>query len=150
MTPFRCAKEIAEFLKSKLQLGETGRIYEGFLPKIDKVKDAYKRCPAIAVRATEIEDGKDASTVNISIYVVTYDDDMEFGSESLYHLVEAIRFELLSNNPVNNRWLINLKEDNLWIMIPDEQPYPYWWSTIEFTVNIPQPSNDIVINQFTR
>ena len=150
MTPFRCSQEIAEFLKENIDVGESGRIYAGFLPKIDKVKDAWKRCPSIAVRVTDVVDVEKTSTVNVAIYVLTFDDDMELGSESLYHLTEAIRFNLLTNNPIKNRWQIDLKENSFDITIPDEQPFPYWWSVLQFSINISQPSNDKYINQFTR
>lgn len=150
MTPFNCAKEVAEFLSGVLELGESGRVYAGFLPKIDKVKDAYKRCPTIAVRAVEVEDAKEYSTVELAIYVLTYDDDMEKGSESLYHVLEAVRFQLLSNNPVNDRWLINLNEDTIYTGIPNEQQYPYWWGSLQFSVQIPQPSNKKFISRITR
>ena len=149
MTPFNCAVEIADFLKGVLDVGN-GQIYAGFLPKIDKVKDANKRCPAIAVRAVQVEDNKEHSTVDIAIYILTYDDDMKFGSESLYHIIEKIRYELLTNNPINDRWLIDLKDNSFIEDIPDEQPYPFYWSAIQFTVKIPQPSNKKVINLMTR
>ena len=150
MTPFSCAKEIAEYLKGVLKVGDAGRIYAGFLPKIDKISDAYKRCPAIAIRPIDIDDAKDVSTAIMAIYVVTFDDDVECGSEALYHLIESIRFELLSNNPIKNRWLIDLNEKSLHTSIPDEQFYPYWVAVLDFAVRISQPSNKKVINQFTR
>ena len=149
MTPLMCCMEIADFLRSSLSLGEYGQVYAGFLPKINtsKPEEAKKRCPAIAVRATDIDDSKENTLVHVVIYSTTYDDDIKFGSESLYHLLEKIKFELLTNNPINDRYLIDIQDNIFHTSIPDEQPFPIWWGTIEFDVYIPQPVNKRFMNR---
>lgn len=150
MTPYECAADVVEFLKSKLEIGESGQIYVGFLPRIDKAKDAWKRCPSIAVRASDVDDEKEGSTARILIYVLTYDEDMIYGSQSLSHILEKIRYEILANNPISDEWWLELGNGGMHSSIPDEQPFPYWWGVIEMIVAIPQPQNNKWINQYTR
>ena len=109
MTPWRCAEEIADFLREEIKSYDeksgTGEAHAGFLP-------------------IEAEKG---------------------GAESLYHVLEFLRFSLLSKNPIKNRWQIAGGE--LETSIPDEQPYPKYWGRIDFDVILPivkNPRNDIL------
>lgn len=93
-------------------------------------------CPAVVLRPELIEDGKEDTRVTIIAYVTVYDEDMKYGSDRLYHLLEFMRFILLSENPVENKWQI---ADGMKTTIPDEQPYPQWFGMLEFDVFLPQP-----------
>ena len=44
------------------------------------------------------------SSVKLLFSVTTYDEDEESGYISLYNLLEWIRFKLLSNSPIDERW----------------------------------------------
>lgn len=148
-TPMQCAKEIADFLKEKFReydekepdTGAEYNVYAGFLPREDNPKRMKTQCPAVVVRPLLIEDNTDETIAKMAIYAVTYDDDMKFGSESLYHVLQFIRFHLLTNNPVHNRFEIKLKDsDTMETYIPDEQPYPFWQGRLDFAVYLEQPS----------
>ena len=125
--------------------GEPVNVYAGYLPYTTK-KTANKLCPAIAVRPSTIIDGEKETVVTLSVYVSTYDEDMLFGAESLFHIVERIRTEILSKNPVANKW--NVKPGSLKTMVPDEQPYPQWLGLVEFDVYLPQPENHSFMNNW--
>ena len=154
MTPWECAESLADFFKEKLKEydeklyvhDEAGQreeskeynIYAGYLPYVTSRDDKKKLCPAIAVRPLEVNDTGSRSTVLIGIYVTTYDDkDMKTGCKELYHMLEFLRMQLLSNNPVRNKW--EIVPDTMSASIPDEQPFPQWWGRIDMAVYIPQP-----------
>ena len=144
MTPYSVMKDIAGFLKGKLKIEN---VYEGFLSKIDKIANVQKRCPSVAVRVVEVNDYKNSSTVQIAIYALTFDDDLIYGSCELYHILEKIRFEILTNNPIKNKYLIQMGETQaVTTYVPDEQFFPYWIGAIEFVVRISQPENKNSIN----
>ena len=148
-TPLQCAKEISDFLKETLRTydekaPDTGagyNVYVGFLPREDNPKKMKALCPAVVLRPMTVEDRADESVVKMVLYAVTYDEDMKFGADSLYHVLQFIRFHLLTNNPVHKRFEIKLKDgETMETYIPDEQPYPFWQGRMDFAVYLEQPS----------
>ncbi len=151
-TPMQCAKEIADFLKEKLrEYGEkesdTGaeyNVYAGFLAREDNAKKMKAQCPAVVVRPLLIEDNAEETVAKMAVYAVTYDDDMRFGSESLYHILQFVRYHLLTSNPIHKRFEIKIKDDeSMETFIPDEQPYPFWQGRMDFAVYLEQPGRNI-------
>lgn len=148
MTPLDCARGLAGYLKGRFKEysesaegNESGaekavNVYAGFLPRASTRQEAKSMCPAVVLRPELIEDGKEDTRVTIIAYVTVYDEDMKYGSDRLYHLLEFMRFILLSENPVENKWQI---ADGMKTTIPDEQPYPQWFGMVEFDVFLPQP-----------
>lgn len=153
MTPLDCAKGMAEYLaycfqdkdeEYKVKNGDKFekickdmQIYAGFLPRTNTRKEMIDLCPAIVVRPEIINDGKDDTKVTLLVYVTVYDEDMKLGCESLYHLLEFVRYELLSENPIEDKWQI--VDDTLKTTIPDNQPFPQWLGAIELEIYLPQP-----------
>ena len=85
------------------------------------------------------------------IYAVVFDADKRTGCESLYHLLQFIRYQLLANNPINKRYQIKLTEDDtMETFIPDEQPFPFWEGRMDFGVYLEQPSNTTAISKMNR
>jgi hypothetical protein len=149
-TPLDCARTVADFLTEKLREydemeQETGKNYEayaGFLPVRRKAADMKENCPFVAVRPVQVVDGKEHSIARMAVFVTTYGEDPRFGSESLYHLLEFLRFCLLSGNPVRKKYQIRLEGDSpMETYVPDEQPYPFWEGRMDFAVYLEQPSN---------
>lgn len=150
MTPFECARSLADYLKQCFDAYEesadvTGKqeqdpihVYAGFLPRAGNRVDMLKICPAIVLRPDLVDDRKQDTRVSLVLYATVYDDDMERGCESLYHLLEFVRYCLLSQNPIRNKWQI--VDDAMNTSIPDGQPFPQWIGTIEFEVYLPQPT----------
>lgn len=145
MTPWMCALDMAEFLREQIAAyGEksagAGEVYAGFLP-ITTVRDLKReQCPHVVLRPHQVEDGKDKSVVKMAVYVVMcQDNDPNDGASSIYHILEFIRFSLLSKNPIKNRWKI--EDGTLETSIPDEQPYPKLWGRIDFDVILPRAKN---------
>ena len=104
-----------------------------------------KNCPAIVIRPLMIEDGEKHTLARMVIYAVVYDDDKRTGCESLYHLLEFMRFHLLTGNPVNEQYEIKLKEDDaMETFVPDDQPYPFWEGRMDFAVYLEQPSRSFI------
>ena len=147
-TPMQCAKEIADFLAEKFReygekepdTGAAYNVYAGFLPREDNPKKMKALCPAVVIHPMEVEDRADESSVKMVIYAVTHDQDMKFGCESLYHILQFIRFHLLTNNPIRRRYQIAIKDsETMETYIPDDHPYPFWLGRIDFTVYLEQP-----------
>ena len=144
MTPLESAEGIADFLRESFaeydekdfETGTTFNVCAGFIPML-RANEMKKNCPAIVVRPVLISDNADETTCDMVIFLVTYDEDMERGCYSLYHILEFMRYKLLTGNPVNRKWFI--KKGTTETFIPDEQPYPLWEGRIDFTVNLPQP-----------
>lgn len=120
-------------------------IYAGYLPYTSR-KTANKLCPAMAVRPSQIVDGENETTALMSVFVSTYDEDMLFGADSLFHLLERVREEMLAHDPVKNKWKV--KPGTMRTVIPDEQPYPQWLGLVEFDVYLPQPENHSFMNNW--
>lgn len=149
MTPLDCARGLAKYLKRCFdtydeidsingeQQNKPINTYAGFLPRVSTTKDMLKICPAVVVRPELVDDSKDNSKTTIVIYVTVYDHDFQHGSDSLYHLLEFVRFSLLSQNPVDDKYQII--GNAMKMTIPDGQPFPQWLGTIEFDVYLPQP-----------
>ena len=157
MTPLQCADGVAYFLRQRIAeysenerfIGEDGteriekvNVFSGFLPRVSARDAKEKLCPAVVVRPETVTDGVGETTVRLLINITTYDDSMLNGHISLYHLLEWIRLQLLSTNPLpdkngKERWLI--KEGSVISNIPDEQPFPQWWGYIECDIYLPQP-----------
>lgn len=153
-TPMQCAKEITDFLKEKFrEYGEKEpdtetayNVYAGFLPREDNPKKMKALCPAVVIRPLLVEDSADETVAKMAAYAVTYDEDMKFGSESLYHVLQFVRFHLLTNNPVHKRFEIKLKDgETMETYIPDEQPYPFWQGRMDFAVYLEQPSRNRLV-----
>lgn len=154
-TPWGAAKVIAEFLNQRFQeysekeinAGDLSKskpyhAYAGFLPREAKAEDMKKHVPAVVVRPLMIEDGEKHTLVKMVIYAATFDNDRKAGCESLYHLLQFMRYQLLANNPINAQYQIKLTEDDaMETFIPDEQPFPFWEGRIDFAVYLEQPSN---------
>ena len=149
-TPMQCAKEIADFLKEKFReysekepdTGATYNVYAGFLPRENDAKKMQALCPAVVIRPLLVEDAAEGTLAKMVIYAVTYDDDKRFGSESLYHILQVIRFHLLTCNPIRKRFEIKLADgETMETFIPDEHPYPFWYGRMDFAVHLAQPSN---------
>lgn len=150
MTPFECASSLAAYLKKCLDASEEVaditakqeekpiKVYPGFLKRANNRADVLDICPAVVLRPELVDDTKDDTKVSMVLYATIYDDDMEHGCMSLYHLLEFIRFSLLSQNPVEDKWQI--VNDAMKTSIPDGQPFPQWIGTIEFEVYLPQPT----------
>lgn len=151
MTPLQCANEIAAFLRKEIAADEEGvqtiffdkppetediRVFVGFLPRVSTNEEKKNLCPAIVVRPETVSDTDEGSSVKLMFSVTTYDEDEESGYISLYNLLEWIRFKLLSNSPIDERW--NL-QDSLETVVPDEQPFPQWWGYLEGIFTLPQP-----------
>ena len=154
MTPLQCADEIAAFLKKQitddqeevltLLKSDTGtitnveeiRVYTGFLPRATTNERKKELCPAIVVRPENVTDTDDGSQVKLLLSVTTYDEDKEKGYVSLYNLLEWVRFKLLANSPVGERWDLS---GSLETVIPDDQPFPQWWGYLEGSFVLPQP-----------
>ncbi len=148
-TPLECAKTIAKFIRRKFEEYEekeptTGKkylVHVGFLPFVDKAEEKKKLCPAIAIRPLLIEDREDFTLARLSIYVTVFDEDMKQGCESLYHVLQFLRFHLLTNNPIAERFQIRIKgNDTMETFVPDEQPWPMWWGRLDFAAYLEQPS----------
>ena len=151
MTPLQCAKEIADFLRKEIAQDQEGvqaifvdkppeteeiRVFVGFLPRASTNAEKKKLCPAIVVRPESVSDTDDGSSVKLLFSVTTYDEDKESGYISLYNLLEWIRFKLLSNSPIGERWDLR---SSLETAVPDEQPFPQWWGYLEGSFVLPQP-----------
>lgn len=150
MTPLDCAKGLADYLREQFKVySETATytmngtetrkpvdVYAGFLPRASRREDMQALCPAIVLRPDTVEDGAEGSSVSLVAYATVYDEDMRRGSDSLYHMVELIRFLLLSENPVCDRWQI---KPGMKITVPDDQPFPQWLGVVEFEVILPEP-----------
>lgn len=150
-TPWGAAKEIAAFLTEKFKeysekepaSGNSYGVYAGFLPRANKAEDMKKLCPAVVIRPLTIEDGDKHTLARMVIYAVVFDSDKRTGCESLYHLLEFMRYHLLANNPVARRYQIKITdEDTMETFIPDEQPYPFWEGRMDFAVYLEQPGNN--------
>lgn len=151
MTPWGTATEIADFLKKRvLETDEKGltdwsggslNIYAGFLPYVNNTKDKAKLCPAIVIRPQRIMDGESETSVSMVIAVTVYDEDMLQGCMPLYHLLEYIRYQLLTESIICGKYY--LKPGTVETTIPDEQPYPQWWGRIDFEMILPQPQKHL-------
>lgn len=150
MTPLDVAKGIAEFLNQQLLPElvdlkdghyEDIKCYAGFLPRANTNETRKKLCPAIVVTPSSVDDKLTVAKTGITVNVTTYDEDMICGHESLYHLLERIRYLLLSNNPINMKY--NIVDSELLTTIPEDQPYPQWWAYIEFDVHIATISRNL-------
>lgn len=151
MTPLQCAEEITAFLKSVFHDYEcladykfSGKpfrkpvnIYTGYLPIYQSPQEKEKICPAIITRPSVISDEDDETNSSMSIFVTTLDDDKVKGCFGLFHLMELVRYKLLSSSPINQKYVI--KNGTMESIFPDEQPYPQWIGRINFQVNLPQP-----------
>mgnify|MGYP000859940343 FL=1 len=149
MTPWRCAEEIADFLGEEIKRYDeksgTGEAHAGFLPIVQVAQLKKEQCPYIAIRPHKVKDEKKERLASMAVYVVVCPEAEKCGAESLYHILEFLRFSLLSKNPIKNRWMIASGE--LETSIPDEQPYPKYWGRIDFDVILPivkNPRNDIL------
>ena len=151
-TPMQCAKEIADFLKEKFReydekepdTGATYNVYAGFLPRENDAKKMQALCPAVVIRPLLVEDAADGTLAKMVIYAITYDDDKRFGSESLYHILQFMRYHLLTSNPIRKRFEIKIGDGELMeTYIPDEQPYPFWQGRIDFAVYLEQPGRNV-------
>lgn len=151
MTPLQCANEIAGFLRKEIAQDQEGvqtifvdkppeteeiRVFVGFLPRASTNAEKKKLCPAIVVRPEAVSDTDDGSSVKLLFSVTTYDEDKSSGYISLYNLLEWIRFKLLSNSPIGERWDL---QSSLETAVPDEQPFPQWWGYLEGSFVLPQP-----------
>ena len=150
MTPLDCSQGIKEYLEKCFKsyqenttnsdgtkTSEQVPVYHGFLPRCTSVAAMKKLCPAVVVHYDKVDDGKDDTQTGIIIYAAVFDDDQISGVNTLYHLLEFIRYVLLGHNPIDNKWRI--VDDVMQTTIPDEQPYPQWIGAIEFNVYLPQP-----------
>ncbi len=160
MTPMGAAMEIAEYLTryfteheeySNLdQPGQEGRavkqgkpvsVYAGFLPLAQTRQEQEELCPAVVIRPTEVQDGSNETLVTMAAIVTTLDTDKRIGCMSLYHLLEIVRFILLSERTIAGRYL--LQDGTMRTVVPDQQPFPQWWGEIEFKVFLPQPERKV-------
>ncbi len=155
-TPWGAAKTITAFLNEKFKeydekepaTGNPYGVYAGFLPRANKAEEMKKLCPALVIRPLMIEDGHKKTLARMVIYAVVFDDGKRTGCESLYHVLEFMRYHLLANNPINKKYEIKLSEDDaLETFIPDEQPYPFWEGRMDFAVYLEQPSNTSIISK---
>ena len=155
-TPWGAAKTIAAFMNKKFDeysekepaTGKPYGVYAGFLPIADKAAEMQKLCPAIVIRPLIIIDGEKETLAKMVIYAVVFDADKKTGCESLYHLLQFMRYHLLSNNPINDSYQIKLTEDEtMETFIPDEQPFPFWEGRIDFAVYLEQPSNTSIVSK---
>lgn len=155
-TPWGAAKTITAFLNEKFKeydekepaTGNPYGVYAGFLPRANRAEEMKKLCPALVIRPLMIEDGHKKTLARMVIYAVVFDDDKRTGCESLYHVLEFMRYHLLANNPINKKYEIKLSEDDaLETFIPDEQPYPFWEGRMDFAVYLEQPSNTSIISK---
>jgi len=142
MTPYNLACDLVEFIKTWLKEAEEKpyNVFVGFLPIALSKAEQKEFCPAIIVRPVEIADGEDETTATIGVYITDYDDDRYYRAESILHITEFLRFELLTNNPVVMKY--NIQKGSMVTTIPDEQPYPQVWAAIHFDVNLPQPKRN--------
>lgn len=156
-TPWSAAKTIAAFLNEKFSeydekepaTGIQYNAYAGMIPRFDKAAEMKKHCPSIAIRPILIQDREKETLSKMAIYAVTYDNDPRYGIETLYHILEFMRFHLLVNNPINNQYEIKLKDDEeMETFFPDEQPYPFWIGRMDFAVYLEQPKNTESITKF--
>lgn len=153
MTPLQCAEEVAAFLRQQIKAdeetvrtlftstneiseSETVHVITGFLPRVTTNEKKKELCPAIVVRPENVTDTDGGSQVKLLISITTYDEDKEKGYISLYNLLEWVRFKLLANSPVGERWDLS---GSLETVIPDEQPFPQWWGYLEGSFILPQP-----------
>lgn len=144
MTPLECAQGLAEFFRGKLveysektETKQEYKVYAGYLPYVQTRQEKKELCPAVVVRPLEVNDEEKESTILMGIYVTTYDEDMKVGCYELYHILEFLRYQLLTENPVADKWLV--KNGTLSTSVPDDQPYPQWWGRLDFIIYIPQP-----------
>lgn len=158
-TPWGAANTIAAFLNEKFKeydekepaTGNPYGVYAGFLPRAGKAEEMKKLCPAIVIRPLMIEDGHKHTLARMVIYAVVFDADKQVGCESLYHLLQFMRFHLLTNNPIDKSFEIKLTEDDtMETFIPDEQPFPFWEGRMDFGVYLEQPSNTTAISKMNR
>ena len=148
MTPLGCAEGIVDFIKERLEandeLTNSGekqyKVYTGFLTIGMSRSEIKDLAPAIIVRPTEVTDGEQETVAVIGIYITDYDEDRVEGCKTLFHIMEFLRFELLTNNPIRMKY--NIKSGSMISSLPDEQPYPQWWGSIHFEVNLPQPKRN--------
>ena len=91
------------------------------------------------IRPHKVKDEKKERLASMAVYVVVCPETEKCGAESLYHVLEFLRFSLLSKNPIKNRWQI--ADGELETSIPDEQPYPKYWARMDFDVILPVVKN---------
>lgn len=151
MTPLQCADQITLFLKKVFHdyecmadykcngksFRKTVNIYTGYLPIYQTMQEKAAICPAIVTRPFTISDEEDETTCSMSIFITTMDNDKEKGCFGLFHLMQLVRYKLLSDSPINRKYII--KNGTMESIFPDEQPYPQWIGRINFQVNLPQP-----------
>jgi hypothetical protein len=163
MTPWECAEGITAFIQRQIaeydedirDINPDGtetkthvQAFTGFLPRARSKEELLKLCPAIVVRPDEVSDEEERTIVRLIMYVTTYDPDMQQGHVSLYHLMEWLRYQLLSHNPVpdadgKERWFI--VDGTLKSSVPDDQPFPQWWGYVEADIYLPQPKTNYTL-----
>jgi len=160
MTPMGCAMGIADYLTDYFrqheefsdlnQPGQESRIvkwdkpvsvYAGFLPLAQTRQEQDELCPAVVIRPTEVNDRENETLVTMAAIVTTLDADKKQGCLSLYHLLEVVRFSLLTEQTVAGKYL--LQDGEMRTVVPDQQPYPQWWGEIDFKIYLPQPERNI-------
>lgn len=154
MTPYLCAKEIAECIQQMLSESEERmpmatdgmgcamsdvHVFTGFVPIPFSKDDRQKYAPSITVRPEEITEGTAGTTITISLSVITYDGDKRNGCEGLYHLLEFMRRRLLERHFLGKH-RFPLERETMKTSIPDDQPWPCWWGIIQFDVDMPYPT----------
>lgn len=145
MTPILCAEHVAKLLQEAFEGYKSTdektqnngiTIRSGFLPKTVTAADKQKQNPAIVVRPIEIIDDNEASDIKLQILATAYNEDKDNGHLELYHILEKVRYTLLTNRLVASRNMIELPMKTT---IPEEQPFPVWWGYMEVSYNIGQP-----------
>ena len=110
MTPWRCAEEIADFLRDEIarydEKSGTGEVHAGFLPIADVRTMKKEQCPHIVIRPHKVKDEEKNRLASMAVYGVVCPEAEKCGAESLYHVLEFLRFSHLSKNPIKNRWQI--------------------------------------------
>jgi hypothetical protein len=163
MTPLECAEGITAFIRRRVQecgenlrtIREDGtetideiKVHTGFLPRAATKAEIVKLCPAIIVRPESVSDEEERTVAHIILYVTTFDADMTNGYVSLYHLLEWLRQQLLTFNPIPNekgqeKWKI--VDGTMKNSVPDDQPFPQWWGYIECDIYLPQPQTNYTL-----
>ncbi|SHN77263.1 hypothetical protein [Desulfitobacterium chlororespirans] len=146
MTPIELVDSLVAFFKkaaaeydlaTKTGAGKPPQVYAGYLPPKDKGDDSNE-FPFIIVRYLEEDDNNEATEVKIGVIIGTYCEDEQTGWRDPLNIATRLKIALKKAEVIGPYSLTRSIKVDLF----EDQPFPYWYTTMEVSFYIPQVQID--------
>lgn len=130
-------------LSTKKNISRKPQVVLGYLDPLEEGQEDKEDFPYIIIRYMNDESSSEDGNLNLKLIFGVYSEDVK-GWMDVLHLIEVVKIAIFKKQIFNFYTL----SGSIKTLIPEEQPYPYFFGFMDVTFNVPQVQIEGVVSEW--